>query len=402
MATKNQMEILHNEAKSNIYSWACNDLTYKIAVEVMGIGLAKMISFYKKLGEDPNDVLVVFGPDGSVTRNKERFNSGVGYGCVVVSKKFIFPSLLHPNGCGFGLYHVNEIPKKTELMLRLKKMKQNGVQIGEKKGKWDVYQSNHFIDILRLESQRTEYQNQIPNGFYVLIHSSQQTEKEKLSYWKPEDFITIESSLGNIEALEGVSCKEYLSFFNTIEQYSKDKRSAIARELFGEDKITCISNPTHQGYFQENGNYSMRLGLYNTLDNSGIGNKPLFPIGFNAYSFIYLYEGLPNILPKFWTGEQKDRAESKNHSRILSKINLLPHGGGYKLNLPYSNVTTMNQENEYYFKLSDSPMETQMFIQNIESLEYGYRGPNSVLPLVDEFNLGKRVARFVPIRVIKY
>jgi hypothetical protein len=396
------MESLHSEAKFNIYSWASNDLTYKIAVEVMSIGLSKMISFYKEFGEDPNNVLVVFGPDGSVTRNKERFNSGVGYGCVVVSKKYIFPSLLHPNGCGFGLYRIDKIPPQSELISRLTKMKENGVQIGEKKGIWDVWKSNHFIDILRLDSQNDEYRDLIPSGYYVLIHSSQQTEKRTLSYWKPEDFITVESPIGKVEALEGRSTKEYLSFFSQVEQYSKDKRTSIAHELFGEENVTSISNPTHQGYYQENNHYSMRLGLYNTCDNSGIGKKALFPIGFNAYSFIYLYEGFPNILPQFWTGEQADRAKGKNHTPILSNINLLPHGGGYKLNLPYSTVMTLIRNNEYYFHLQNSPMESQMLIQNIESLEYGYRGPNSVLPIVDRFKLGKRVARFVPIQVIKY
>ena len=360
------MESLHSEAKSNIYSWASNDLTYKIAVEVMCIGLVKMICFYKEFGEDPNNVLVVFGPDGSVTRNKIRFNSGVGYGCVVVSKKNIFPSLLHPNGCGFGLYQIDKIPSQSELIKRLAKMKENGVQIGEKKGIWDVWKSNHFIDILRLDSQINTYKDHLPEGNYVLIHSSQQTEKRTLSYWKSEDFITIESPLGKVEALGGQSCKEYLTFFNQVEQYSKDKRTAIAHELFGEENVTFISNPTHQGYFKEDNYYSMRLGLYNTLDKSGIGKKPLFPIGFNAYSFIYLYEGSPNVNPMFWTGEQFDRAKEKNHTSILSNINLLPHGGGYELNLPYSTVKTVNRNNKFYFNLQDSPMESQMLIENIE------------------------------------
>ncbi len=401
----NKIKNLLQEADSHTYSWTTDDLTSRLAKEVMKIGLVKILSFYQANGHDPNNVLIVFGPDGSITRNKSRFDAGVGYGCAVITKDFLFPSLLHPNGCGFGLYHVQNMPSVPQLMDRLQVLKRDGVPVGSQTGRWDVWKSNHFIDLLRLESltpHYSDYQKYLPEGDYVLIHSSQQTEKQMLSYWKEKEFERTETPFGKIEGLPRKSGQEYLKYFNSVEEYSKNKRTSIAKILFGEDNITCISNPTHQGYYQENDFFIMRLGLYNSLDATGDNSLPLFPIGFNGYSFIYLYEGKPNIKEEFWTGTQLRQSEEKGHSPILKRINILPHGGGYKLFYPFIDVRTLLHKNEYYFELFDAPMQSRLLIQNVEALEYGYRGPSEILPIVEKHELGARVARFTPVQVIKY
>ncbi|MHA2408477.1 MAG: hypothetical protein ACXACA_08935 [Candidatus Ranarchaeia archaeon] len=115
MRTDSVLTKLLEQARDELYSWATNDLTCQLAKEVMSIGLAKIKLFYQELGLDPS-VIIVFGPDGSVTRNKARFNEGVGYGCVVATREYIFPSLLQPNGCGFGLFHIANMPSLHELM----------------------------------------------------------------------------------------------------------------------------------------------------------------------------------------------------------------------------------------------------------------------------------------------
>jgi hypothetical protein len=394
------------QARKDIYSWSTNDLTCQLAKNVMSIGYTKIKLFLKEFGLDPNDVIVIFGPDGSVTRNKARFNEGVGYGCIVATKDYIFPSLLHPNGCGYGLYRLEDIPPTKELIRKLSILKKNGVPIGNQVGKWDVWKSNHFIDILKLDEIADDYLNQyddwLTSGYYALIHSSQQTEKQKLSYWNAEEFMNFQTPFGQIEGLSGDSCSEYMRYFRKVESYSKEKRNSIANELFGEENVTCIANPTHQGYYREGNYFVMRLGLYDTNCKSGEKKIPLFPMGFNGYSFIYLYEGLSNIKKIHWTNNQFERAENKGHIDFLLTSNLLPHGGGYKLLYPYTAIRSFVFNSQIYFELYDAPMESKMLIQNIEALEYGYRGPGEVLPLVDRLELGSRVARFIPIQVIKF
>lgn len=395
---------LLQEARDEIYSWTITDLTSQLAKEVMSIGLTKIKIFNQEVGIDPNDVVVVFGPDASVTRNKERFDQGVALGCAVATKDYIFPSLLHPNACGYGLYRINGKPSVKEIIKNLKVLKKDGIPIGHRKGKWDVWKSNHFIDILKLDQiypQFTDYESWLFQGYYVLIHSSQQIAKKKLSYWNEEEFTKVETPFGMIEGLTDDSRQNYLEFFSKMEEYSQLKRTSIAHELFGEENITCLSNPCHQGYFQEYDYFVMRLGLYNSRNRSGEKNLPIFPLGFNGYSFIYLYEGCSNIKETYWTQNQSQRAKDKDHINFLKKVQLLPHGGGYKLILPFSTVKSVIYDDEPYFDLFDAPMESRMLIQDIEALEFGYRGPNEVLPLVDRLELGRRVARFTPIQVIK-
>lgn len=397
---------LLTQARDEIYSWSTNDLTCQLAKNVMSIGYSKIKLFFKELGLDSNDIIVIFGPDGSVTRNKSRFDEGVGYGCIVATRGYIFPSLLHPNGCGYGLYRLKDIPSIKELIKNLNILKKSGIPIGNKLGKWDVWKSNHFIDILKLDEIANEHINQhddwLTSGYYVLIHSSQQTEKHQLSYWNKEEFINVQTPFGNIQGLSGNSCFDYLKYFGKVEDYSKEKRTSIANELFGEDNVTCIANPTHQGYFKEGNYFVMRLGLYNTNSKSGEKDLPLFPLGFNGYSFIYLYEGLSNIKRTHWTNNQFDRARNNGHIDFLISSNFLPHGGGYKLLYPYTALKPLIFNGQIYFELYDAPMKSKMIIQNIEALEYGYRGPGEILPLVDRLELGTRVARFVPVQVIKF
>ncbi|MHA1214661.1 MAG: hypothetical protein ACTSPG_05155 [Candidatus Hodarchaeales archaeon] len=393
------------EARNEIYSYSSNDLTCQLAKEVMSIGLAKIKFFFRSLGEDPNQVVVIFGPDGGVTRNKERFDEGVGYGCIVATKKFIFPSLLHPNGCGYGLYRIHELPSINEMFRRLKWLRSNGVPIEGQKGVWDVWKSNHFIDIIKLDEVSTQEPSLVSwltPGYYALIHSSQQIQKQKLSYWRQEEFITVKSPLGKIQGLPEEKSQEYLDFFLKMEKYSQDKRDSIAKEIFGADNVEVIANPTHQGYFKEKDFYVMRLGLSDSTVKSGEKMLNLFPMGFNGYSYIYLYQGLPNIKQEHWSVSQLERAQELGHKNFLDNANIIPHGGGYKLNYPYSAVRTVNIVDEIYFQLYDAPMKSELIIQDIQSLEYGYRGPGEVLPLVDKLELGKRIARFIPELVVKF
>ena len=168
MKNDSSLTKLIEQARHELYSWATNDLTCQLAKEVMCIGLAKMKLFYQELGLEPH-VIVVFGPDGSVTRNKARFSEGVGYGCTVATKDYIFPSLLHPNGCGFGLYKLENMLSLHELMRKLNKLQKEGVPIGNQRGKWDVWKSNHFIDILRLDAvtpDHSQYEEWLSPGHY--------------------------------------------------------------------------------------------------------------------------------------------------------------------------------------------------------------------------------------------
>jgi hypothetical protein len=294
------------EAGKRVYSFATTDLAYKLGKAAMGVGIYKIQWFLDKVGSDKEDIVAVFGPDGTITMNTGRFESGVGYGCVVSTRSYMFPTLLKPNACGFGLFKINDFDYE-QVLKNHQELKRNGVQVDDKTEVMDTSKSNHFISILNLEEVYKERYG-LDQGFYVIIHSSPQSFKEKLYNWDSGDLIKERTPLGEVEGLSGGGAKDYLSFFKKAEEVSKMKRIAIAEKLFGSGNVETICNPTHQGYFEEGGRYTMRLGIHNSLDLSSEG-KRLFPIGFNSYSPIFLYTGKKNINKKFWTVHQLERAD---------------------------------------------------------------------------------------------
>jgi hypothetical protein len=145
----------------------------------------------------------------------------------------------------------------------------------------------------------------------------------------------------------------------------------------------------------------MRLGTHNSKDTSSPTGKPIFPVAFNAYSKFFLYEGRPNIKYDFWTEKQRERAEELGHKKIIENINILPHGGGYALNLPYTDVDYTILNGEIYYKLFNPLMEGSFRTNSARYLEYEYRNPDYVLPMVDRFELGEKMATFVPEEILK-
>lgn len=364
----------------------------------MAVGVHKMQHFLDAVGADVNDVVVVFGPDGTITKNRERFRGGTGYGCAVSTKDYMFPNLLRPNSCGFGFFKLYNFNSR-EFLEAHKELKRNGVKINKETEVIDTYKSNHFIDLLRLEETYIDDYCLEP-GLYVLIHSSPQKLKGDLYNWNSEDMITIDTSLGEVDGLSSSGAEEYLKLFKKVEDVSKKKRVTIADELFGEGNVELVCNPTHQGYFKEDGRYVMRLGIHNSTDASTCG-KPIFPIGLNAYSPIFLYEGLENIKKKFWTVGQLERAEEQNHTKIIENINILPHGGGYSLNLPYTDVNYEIEGDEILYVLSDPMIRGSLTFFEPGYIEYKYRSPNEILPQIRRFELGEKIAMFSPLKIFK-
>ncbi|MFW6117785.1 MAG: hypothetical protein ACOC6G_04285, partial [Thermoproteota archaeon] len=354
------MENLERAEKQS-YFFTKTDLSSKISYRSMALGVAKIQCFLDEVEGNPEDVVVVFGPDGCFTRNYERFRNGVGYGCAVSTEKYMFPKLLRPNACGFLLIHLTEEVALREILKAHKKLKTEGVMVNGKRDKWDIYKSNHFVDLIRLETVEHPYTEEFewlkPGEKFVLLHSSPQGYKEDLYNFRSEEMIKVETSLGPVEALSGKGASEYIELFKEAEKISKDKRVVIAESLFGEENIETVCNPTHQGYFKEDSRFVMRLGTHNSQDTSSPTGKPIFPIAFNAYSKFFLYEGRPNIKYDFWTEKQRERAEELGHKKIIENINILPHGGGYALNLPYSDVDYTILNGEIYYKLFNPLME---------------------------------------------
>ena len=93
---------LIERAKRHIFTLGLNDVASYLCRLNMKFGLAKMHYTQYKLGMEPNATFIS-APDETVTRNKVRWESGIGYGGKISwgsgEDKVIILDVM-PNACG--------------------------------------------------------------------------------------------------------------------------------------------------------------------------------------------------------------------------------------------------------------------------------------------------------------
>ncbi|KXA89005.1 hypothetical protein AKJ61_03800 [candidate division MSBL1 archaeon SCGC-AAA259B11] len=172
----------------------------------------------------------------------------------------------------------------------------------------------------------------------------------------------------------------------------------------------AISNLTHQGLFSKN---EARLGCYDSMEGNG---DVLFPISLRWDIPTYVFKGKQNLTDKiihrlgFY-----ERAERLDLLEELKNVNILPHGGGYDLKLPYGEIEIISTSFGNIFALSGlepAPDVSEisigkgvskfgeMVVTDPKSLPYTYRGKR-VIGKTNELELGEMRAKLRPILTIK-
>ncbi|TET53145.1 MAG: hypothetical protein E3J54_04900, partial [Actinobacteria bacterium] len=255
---------LLDEATSKIIDFGYKDASDIVAKLNLRYGLGKIIWSLKKRGVDTQNVFAVATPDSGITRNKERWQAGFSYGCLIrwpskekVSRSFAFPQI-KPNACGMLVAKLKRAPPLKELCDSLHDIEKDGLKVGKEKLKLNVGVSNHFIEICKVTKSKTE---RLKNGDIVaIIHTSPSEYKSYMydfKFWEKEGGVYESTPLGDLLVLEGKVAEDYLEKYKRIENYSMEKRLLLAKGLFGDFEV--VSNPTHQGLFGDN---EARLGLY--------------------------------------------------------------------------------------------------------------------------------------------
>ncbi|KXB02775.1 hypothetical protein AKJ43_00640 [candidate division MSBL1 archaeon SCGC-AAA261D19] len=146
------------------------------------------------------------------------------------------------------------------------------------------------------------------------------------------------------------------------------------------------------------------------------GKNRLFPVTLRWDYPVYVFKGKNNLsketLDKL---EFTRRAEKLKIEDELRNVNILPHGGGYKLELSYRNIEVTNTDFGNIFTLSDPKPAVRveeakkgkgvskfgkMVIANPHALPYSYRG-GSVIRRTVELDLSDIAASLRPILTIK-
>jgi len=399
---------LLDEATKRIFSLGPRDLASALAYENMRYGLGKMM-----YALDDLNVSCVFGPDATITRNIERWNSGFGYGAVIKwPKKGVYFPEIKPNACGMLLARIEDMPTREEIISRMSEIQNDDLFLDDVRIKPDFGHGNHFFEFYSVLESSPGIDDQIPQGAnYVILHGSAPEKKNLLT--DAGEGTDVRTPLGKVSVLEGSEGSAYYRAWKELEDFSIRRREFLLKQVIGD--YTVVSNLTHQGLFGES---EMRLGCYDTMQPSMDGKETLFPVALRWDIPVYVFKGKKNLSEEVLgrVGFTK-RSEELGMLDQLKETNILPHGGGYKVDIEYTKISVVNNEFGNHFVLSGAKpaskvsemVENQkrgvssfgeMVIMSPRELPYDYRGL-SVVQKTMEYDLGAPVAKLQPLITLK-
>lgn len=385
---------LLNFAEKRIFSLGPRDIASVLAYENMRYGIGKMICAL-----NDGSVHCVLGPDATITRNIDRWMSGFGYGAVIrwPDAGVFFPEM-RPNGCGMILVRLEEMLQMEEIIERISEIEISNLSFKGIKLKPDFGKGNHFLEFYKTIGISPEIRNTMPEECnYAILHGSAPEKKDEI--YKTGEGKEIQTPLGKISVLEGDSGREYYRKWIKYEEFCKDRREFLIKEVVG--KCRVISNITHQGMFSRN---EVRLGCYDTMDKSN-GDTTLFPVALRWDHPVYIFKGNENLSDEVIDRLGFDeRANDIGVRQDLKNINILPHGGGYKIELGYTKISVMKTGIGNNFILNGGKKGIsklgKMIMMNPHEIPYNYRGMG-VIGKIMEYDLATPVAKLRPLMTMK-
>jgi hypothetical protein len=390
---------LIERAKRHIFSLGLNDVASYLSRSNMKFGLAKIHYTQNELGMEPNATFIS-APDETVTRNKVRWENGIGYGGKISwgsgEDRVVILDVM-PNACGMLVGGTKELPEPREVINNVFKLNKNEAFIDDTKVSWDFHVGNHFIDMFRVVKV-TEID--LPDYIFILHSSAPELQGENqkrlgLYYHKSsvlkEMMKEVKTPFGPCRVVLDGDAKEYYEFFKYAEEFAKKRRRLAAAEIFGD--FTEIINKTHQGLLNCN---EIALGCH-FINQQG----EIFPIALRADLPAYLVRGNLNLSEETIEalGFYK-RAEKLGVMDRLKNLNILPHGGGYTFPDMLEASGEVEIDNKRYFTIEMKSGIGQKIISSTASIPFTYRGREVIVRAI-ELRMCDIVARLMPIYVLK-
>ena len=396
---------LLDRANQFIFSTGLNDGTSRLCRANMKYGLAQFHLIQEKYGFEPKATFIS-SPDETISRNKFRWNSGLGYGGRLNwgdgNDKLIFLNT-KPNCCGILVGGLEELPDPYNLIKKIDRIKSEELYHDDILIDWDYGISNHFINCFETKSL-----SDIDFPPYIfLTHGSApefRDDSHGLGLYIDKSNalkdIAIEekSKLGKQFILIDSDAKDYLEFNKKALDFSNLKREIIANNLF-DFGYEIICNQPHQFLKDYN---NMYLGSNCTDVDCGLINSNIFPTALRADIAAYLFFGKKNLTET--TLKNQDllkRAEDCELLELLTSACILPHGGGYAFTDVKDVLDILEYKDQRYFVTSLETNTSRLkIIRNMSDLQFGYRGRDVVLKTI-QLDLGTIIARLNPLFSLK-
>ncbi|MFW9896764.1 MAG: hypothetical protein ACFFD7_13245 [Candidatus Thorarchaeota archaeon] len=397
---------LLDRASQFIFSTGINDGASRLCKANMKYGLAQFHLIQEEYGFEPKATFIS-SPDETISRNKYRWNSGLGYGGRLNwgdgEDKLIFLNL-KPNCCGILAGGLEEVPDPYNLIKKIDDVKSTELYHDDIQINWDYGISNHFINCF--ETKNLSDLDFPPYMF--LIHGSAPEFRDDNEYGAglyidkskllKEQATEIDTKLGKQYILLDSDAKDYLEFNERALKFSNSKREIIASKLF-DYGFRLICNQPHQFLKDYN---NMYLGSNCTDTSCEIITSEIFPTTLRADISAYLFKGKKNFTPTILKNEGfLSRAENFELVDILTNACILPHGGGYELTDIEDVLDILEYKHQRYFVTSLKTNTNRLkIVRNVGELQFEYRGRDIVLKTL-QLNLGEIVARLNPLFSLK-
>jgi hypothetical protein len=396
---KEQHDKLLKRADRHIFSTGLDDACSRIAKANMKFGLAKMHFVQQSLGLEPNATFIS-SPDETITRNVTRWEEGISYGGKITwgeGKDKLVMLDIKPNCCGMLVGGLDRIPNPKEIIRKVGQMEYDKHFINDMRVKWDFYKGNHFIDFFEVK----QIKNISMPRYAVILHSGcPEFKGENLYgnglYWNEsatlqKTMTEVQTPFGKTRILEGDDAVKYYNHFRLAEDFAKKRRELAYKLLFnGRDIIT---NKTHQGMAHMN---EIMLGCHDiTLKND------IFPISIRADMPSYLFRGKFNLTKEKIEklGFTKRSIELGVYKRLRT-VNIIPHGGGYRLDDSLSVSKIFEINNKRFFEIDMIDGIGKKIVSEMSVLEFSYRGREVVQKAI-ELELGEPIAQLMPVYTLK-
>ncbi len=356
-------------AKEYIFSTGVGDVTSVLAEKNMAYGLAKMHYVQEIYGLKP-DATYITAPDQSITRNSGRWLRNISYGGKISwgsGKDKLVMLDVKPNACGVTMAGLEELPTIKEIIERVHQLEVGKHVIMGVPVKWDMFKSNHFINIYKttakglpayiliLHAGAAELKGKNPKG-PGLYHDGDGTLSQIMT--------THETPFGPCSVLYGKNVKKYMKFHSFALKFSARRRELAIKSIFPDARI--IASKHHQHLVNQN---EVHLGVYHTQKGK------IYPIT--------LREDLPAFLVKAsqnFTLQQlrelgwKERAQRLGVLQRLLNANILPHGAGYAFPNVQGIKSIVEINKTVHFVLSLKHSSNTYVAKDCHDLPYGYRG----------------------------
>jgi hypothetical protein len=321
------------EAKKRIFSTGVGDSAHDLTELNCAYGLAKMLISQEELGFEKS-IFFASTPDQTVTRNVDRWESGISYGGVYNwgndEDKIIFPDI-RPNACGMLVAGLWEIPDENKLLKRLIEQTKLETQIAGMPVTWDMFKSNHFLDIFETVKVNNGASFDFPYALVLHMGCPEMKTDAGVGFGLYEDWSLIESDdvriiktpYGDIPILMDGMAERYLQLALFADQFSNERRKVLVEMLFEDAEI--IYNDVHQCL------KGLNTAYIGTHDLRNYSTKDLIPVTFNADYPAYLFSKIPNLKPEIIDRLNfTERSQELGIYEKLKNIDFLPHGGGYE------------------------------------------------------------------------